>query len=151
MKVLIIEDDPTARLMLKSMLDKFGEVTESRTGGEGMQSFYSALSANSPYDLVCLDIGLPEMDGLDLLRFIRNVEGEKHGKRSVVIVISARNDSEAVENMLGLGADGYLVKPINRAQLLGQLNALGLRLNSPAEPPQKAPGSSDPEVSQPPV
>jgi two-component system chemotaxis response regulator CheY len=126
MRVLIIEDDSTARLMLKSILCKFADVTESTNGGEGLQAFYSALKDGQGFDLICLDIGLPDVQGNDLLRLIRLAEAEKRDKRSVVLVTSASNESPMIQQMLTLGADGYLVKPINRIKLIARLRELGL-------------------------
>jgi two-component system, chemotaxis family, chemotaxis protein CheY len=130
MRVLIIEDDPTARLMLKSILCKFADVTESTNGSEGMQAFYSALKDGSGFDLVCLDIGLPDVQGNDLLRLIREAEAEKLTKRSVVVVMTASHESEIIQEMLTLGADGYLVKPINRIKLIVRLRGLGLTVRA---------------------
>jgi|GEM_PF-867004 len=136
MRVLIVEDDPTARLMLKSMLIKIADVTESTTGNEGLQAFYSALKAGNHFDLICLDIGLPEIDGTDVLRLIRKAEAEKCAKKAVVLILSASSESESVQNMLALGADGYLVKPVDRAKLIARLRSLGVELSAPQDPPK---------------
>ena len=130
MHVLIIEDDPTARLMLKSILCKFADVTESPTGVEGLQAFYSAQKDGRGFDLICLDIGLPDVQGNDLLRLIRQAEAEKLDTRSVVLVMSASHDSPMIQQMLTLGADGYLVKPINRIKLIVRLRELGLTVQA---------------------
>jgi two-component system chemotaxis response regulator CheY len=130
MRVLIIEDDATARLMLRSILCKFADVTESTNGGEGMQAFHSALKDGCGFDLVCLDIGLPDVKGDDLLRLIREAEAEKLTKRSVVLVMTACHESEIIQKMLILGADGYLVKPVNRIKLIVRLRELGITVRA---------------------
>jgi two-component system chemotaxis response regulator CheY len=137
MRVLIVEDDPAAQLMLKSTLCKVADVTTSSTGTQGLQAFHSALKSGEYFDLVCLDIGLPEIDGKDLLRLIRKGEVEKSAKRSVVMIMSASNENDIVQETMDLGADGYLVKPVDRGALIARLKAIGVDLSVTDDQPRK--------------
>jgi two-component system chemotaxis response regulator CheY len=130
MRALIIEDDPTAQLVLKSILCNFADVTECTNGIEGLQAFYTALKGNTGFDLVCLDIGLPDVQGNDLLRLFRQAEVEKSTKQSVVLVMSACKEDRVIQEMLTLGANAYVLKPVNRVNLIVQLRGLGLTVRA---------------------
>jgi len=130
MRALIIEDDQATLAVLKSTLCKFADVTECRTGAEGLQAFHTALKDATGFDLVCLDIGLPDVQGTDLLRLFREAEAKQSARRSVVVVMSACNEDAVVLKMLTLGANGYVVKPVNRVQLIVRLRELGLTVRA---------------------
>lgn len=126
MRVLIIEDDSTAQFLLRNILCKFALVTECTNGGTGLQAFCSALKDGAGFDLVCLDIGLPDVQGYELLRLFRLAEAENSAKPSAIIVLSACHELPMIQKMLSLGADGYLAKPVNRVNLIVRLRELGL-------------------------
>jgi two-component system chemotaxis response regulator CheY len=130
MRVLTIEDDPTAQMVLKNILCKFADVTESANGEEGLQTFCAALKDGNGFDLVCLDIGLPDVQGNDLLRMLRKTEAENPAKPSVVLVMTASHEIQIVQKMITLGADGYFVKPVNRVKLVVRLRELGFAVRA---------------------
>ena len=107
MRVLIVEDDPGTRLVLRHLLERsFGcEVVEAASGREALVSIVQQLP-----DVVISDINMPEMDGRDLLRRLRATPGT----RTVpVVAISSNTDRLTVQTMVMLGIEDYLVKPIN--------------------------------------
>jgi two-component system, chemotaxis family, chemotaxis protein CheY len=130
MRVLTIEDDPTAQMMLKNILCKFADVTESANGEEGLQTFCAALKDGNGFDLVCLDIGLPDVQGNDLLQMLRKTETEKPTKPAVVLVMTASHEIQVIQKMITLGADGYFVKPVNRVKLIVRLRELGFAVRA---------------------
>lgn len=129
MKSLVVEDDFTSRLFLSEMLRSFGETHVAVNGREAVEEFSASLEAGTPYDLVCLDIMMPELDGQDTLRQIRALEEERGilvGRGTKVIMVSALGDSGNVLTAFREMCDGYLVKPISKDKLHRQLQSLEL-------------------------
>ena len=127
MKSLIVEDDLTTRTLLLRLLTPYGECHIAINGREAVATYGVALDAGQPYDLVCLDIMLPELDGHAALKEIRAMEevriaNSTHGAR--IIMISALDDMKNMSAAYQHLCDGYLVKPIDKTELLGLLNKL---------------------------
>jgi two-component system, chemotaxis family, chemotaxis protein CheY len=129
MKTLIVEDDFTSRLLLQSILKKWGEVHIAVNGKEAVEAAQSAINGGLPYELICLDIMMPEMDGQAALRAIRKAE-EDHGIMSSqgakIIMTTALSDMKNVHNAYHGLCDGYLVKPIEKSKLIENLKAFKL-------------------------
>ena len=115
MRVLVVEDDPTLQNGLQQILAAVGHQVEvSGDGGEA-----DALLATGSYDLVVLDLGLPGMDGLNVLKRLRA------RKQTVpVLVLSARDATEQRVAGLDQGADDYLTKPFELTELRARVRAL---------------------------
>ena len=129
MRALVIEDDFTSRRYLQRLLLKWGECDAAANGSEGVQAFWAALEEGRPYDLLCLDIMMPEMDGHEVLRIIRRMEkfsGKAGEQRSRVIITSALADGKNVAKAALEQCDAYLVKPIDGNKLCGHLRAFNL-------------------------
>lgn len=106
--ILIIEDDPLVRKTLASQLGKKGfEVTTADTGEGGVRSF----GESSP-DVVLLDLRLPDIDGLEVLREIK-----ERNRRAIILIMTAFDDMKTTVEAIKLGAFEYLVKPLNAAEL----------------------------------
>jgi two-component system chemotaxis response regulator CheY len=129
MKILIVEDDLPSRLLLKKMLQPYGECDVTVNGREAVDAIRMARNFKEPYDLICLDIMMPEMDGRTALKIIR-AEEESAGllpSQSVkVIMTTALRDIENVASAYRELCDAYLVKPIDRDKLVGLLRELSL-------------------------
>ncbi len=129
MKILIAEDDFTSRLLLQEILKNYGTCHVAVNGREAVTAACSARQANEPYDLICLDIMMPELDGHDALYQIRANE-EEHGvisnHGSKIMMITALSDIKNVHEAYNNLCDGYLTKPIRKADLLDQLRQLKL-------------------------
>lgn len=129
MKTLIVEDDVSSQDLLQALLSKYGECQIASTGREAVQAFRAAAEAGQGFDLVCMDILLPEMDGQTALRRIRALEearGVMPDASVKVIMTSALGDiAEVMRAFHGL-CDDYLVKPIDAARLFGHLKSCGL-------------------------
>jgi two-component system chemotaxis response regulator CheY len=129
MKTLIVEDDFTSRLLLQAILSPYGECHIAVNGREAIQAFQLANKEGHRYDLVCLDIMMPEMDGHAVLKDLRAAEeaqGILLGAGAKVIMTTALADSNNVFSAFRETCDGYQFKPIDKAKLLGQLASLGL-------------------------
>ncbi len=129
MKTLIVEDDFTSRLLLQGILQAFGETHISVNGKEAIEAVHIALDAGKPYNLICLDIMMPEMDGQTALKNIRNLE-EKAGILAScgakIIMTTALDDKKNIMSAFKEQCDAYIVKPIDREKLEHQIRALGL-------------------------
>jgi len=129
MKTLIVEDDFTSRLLLQELLKSYGPVHIAVNGNEALDAVQSALEADEPYDLICLDIMMPEMDGQEALRKIRSTEEARgifssEGSKIMMTTVMAdlKNVSTAYMNL----CDAYLTKPICKSELGQELRTLKL-------------------------
>jgi two-component system, chemotaxis family, chemotaxis protein CheY len=129
MKALIVEDDFTSRLLLQKLLAPYGESHIAVNGKEAIDAYRQAVILEEPYDLICLDIMMPEMDGITALREIRLAEtsqGLLEGEGARVVMVTALKDMKNVSTAYNEFCDGYLVKPIDRAKLIETLTEFGL-------------------------
>ena len=130
MKTLIVEDNFTNRVLLQEYLKGYGPLHIAVNGKEAIEAVRIALvEADEPYDLICLDIIMPEMDGQEALRQIRLLEedmGIKSFDGAKILMTSALKDVKNVMTAYKQLADGYLAKPIRKAELVEELEKLGL-------------------------
>jgi two-component system, OmpR family, KDP operon response regulator KdpE len=124
-RILIVEDDPALRNSIRSILERNGH--EPRTAGDGAAGARE-LETGGPFDIVLLDIGLPFVDGWEILE---QLEGRRMPS---VIVISARGGEQDKVRALDMGADDYLAKPFGADELLARIRAV-LRRVHPAPGP----------------
>jgi two-component system KDP operon response regulator KdpE len=121
--VMIIEDDPRIREAVARTLDELGHAVRSASAGMvGLQQV-----VDEPPDVVILDLGLPDIDGREVLRMLRAVSSVP------VIVATARDDESDIVSSLDAGADDYVVKPYSATQLDARIRAV-LRRGSAAQP-----------------
>ena len=115
MKVLVAEHDMASGKFLTKLLSKYGQVDLARDGIEAVDNFVKAASENSKYDLVCLDIMMPKIDGYKALESIRNAErklGIPRISRCKIIMISAL-DEGFDSSYASDDYDEYICKPID--------------------------------------
>ena len=113
-KVLIIEDEEVLRQNLRDILDLEGyEVKVAPNGMDGIELY----NIEQP-DLVLCDIKMPKMDGFDVLKTIRDLPG---GLTTAFIFLSAKVEHDDIRSGMNLGADDYLLKPVNRKDLLSAI------------------------------
>ena len=120
LRVLLAEDDFACRLLLQTFLSRYGECHIAVNGKEAVQAFSDALNREQRYHLVCMDIMMPEMDGNEAVRKIREIEEDK-GIRSTagarIFMTTALSDIRDVFRSFKELCDAYLVKPIDLNQL----------------------------------
>jgi two-component system chemotaxis response regulator CheY len=128
MKTLIVDDDFTNRLLLQTFLGRYGECHIAVNGREALEAVLAARVSGHKYDLICLDIMMPEMDGHTALRAIREDEANSgiFSKGVKVIMTTALGEVKDVVTAFQGLCDAYLVKPINTARLLEELKGFGL-------------------------
>jgi two-component system chemotaxis response regulator CheY len=131
MRALIVEDDFLSRLVLQKILSRFANCDLAMNGKEAVQAFSISITENNPYDLICLDIMMPEMDGIEALKIIRQLEKDRNvnPKDEIKIIMTTALDTpkEIIESYYKGGCTSYLVKPIEINKLLETVSDLGLR------------------------
>lgn len=129
MKVLIAEDDMASRKFLYKFLLPYGECDVTVDGIEAIDAFLLAWDEGRPYDLICLDIMMPKVDGLKALKIIRELEqnkGIEGEQRAKIIMTTALNDQPTVLNSFEDGCQAYAAKPIDTVKLTEVMKRLGL-------------------------
>ena len=129
MKILLAEDDFATRKFMMNFLSKYGECDVTVDGMEAVDAFMMALEDGEPYDLICLDIMMPVMDGYQALVGIRNLEKERgisEDNAVKVIMTTALNEERNVNMAFELGCTVYSGKPIDQEKFEQVLTKLEL-------------------------
>jgi two-component system KDP operon response regulator KdpE len=126
--ILLIDDElPIRRFLRPSLTGEGYRLQEAETGDQGLR-----LAAQQPPDLVLLDLGLPDMDGQEVLRRLRE------WLEAPVIVLSVRDQEQQKIQALDNGADDYLTKPFNTGELLARIRVALRHARSPTPPNQES-------------
>jgi len=130
MKCLVVEDDLVCSKVYQSYLSDLGACSQAGDGRRAVDAFRQALESNEPFDLICLDIMMPEMNGHEALQLIRDLE-KQHGIDGLtagvkVIIVTALDESDQRQKAFTAGCNAYLVKPIARRKLFSEIGRLGL-------------------------
>jgi len=124
MRVLLVEDDPTTQQSIEMMLESAGMVVDATDLGEdGLE-----IGKLYDYDIIVLDLMLPDINGMEVLRRLRDARVE-----TPVLILSGLTESENKIKGLGTGADDYLTKPFNKAELLARIQAIVRRSQGHAQ------------------
>jgi two-component system chemotaxis response regulator CheY len=129
MKILIAEDDFASRKFLRKFLTEYGDCDLVVDGMEAIDAFMMANKMNEPYNLICLDIMMPKVDGIKVLKTVREMESQNgiSPENAVkIIMTSALNQSEIVHDSFNAGSEGYVVKPLNTQGFIDLLHKLKL-------------------------
>ena len=129
MKILIAEDDRVSRTFLQKFMQGYGEVEVAVDGMEAVDMYMDSIKKNDRYDLLCLDIMMPKVDGLKVLKVIRQIEkqqnipAEEHLK---IIMMTALADVGYVDEAFRQGCDAYASKPVDTEKVQEVMIKLGL-------------------------
>jgi two-component system chemotaxis response regulator CheY len=130
MKCLIVDDDELGRELIAEYLRGQASFDMAVNGREAVEKYEAAHDSGAPYDLIILDIVMPEMNGHEAAKAIRRMEQEKDTKpeqRVNIIVLSALNTpKDVIETYVSAQSSAHLIKPVTREKLLLTLNKLGL-------------------------
>ena len=119
MRILIAEDDFNSRLFMEKYLSRYGQCDVAINGIQALECAKDAMDQGTCYNLICLDIMMPKIDGIEALKTIRELEEKvltKDMKPSIIFMISALNDEESKRKAYEAGCQAYAWKPIDIAQ-----------------------------------
>lgn len=118
MNVLVIDDDPTVRTLVRAVLEKNGnQVAQAESAKEGEELIFG-----NNYDVIILDLGLPDGDGFEICKDIRDRD-----ITTPVLILSAEHETDVKIKCLKVGADDYLTKPFNPEELMARIEAVTRR------------------------
>ncbi len=130
MRALIVEDDVTSRKILENVLTRYGTCDFAVNGVEAVAAFRRALDETRPFDLICMDIMMPEMSGQEALRQIRGIEKEAGVNVSdqvmVFMTTALAETKEVIDALYKGGASAYFVKPIQIDNFINELKSSNL-------------------------
>jgi CheY-like chemotaxis protein len=122
LSVLVAEDNEINALLMRSLLTRLGHRAVITTDGEAaLESWLSAESAGSPYDLVLMDIQMPRLDGIETTKRIRARETAQPGRHTPILALTANTLVEDRYACFEAGMDGFLIKPLDREKLADAL------------------------------
>ena len=134
MKILIVDDDFICRKVLSRILDNYGAVDIASDGDEALCAVELALSEEDPYDLICLDLCMPKLPGLEALEKIRKIENDSGimlGQGSKIIITTSLKDATTLMAAFRGGCESYVTKPLSKTKVIGELVKLGLVKKGP--------------------
>jgi len=129
MRILIAEDDLISRKFLFKFLNRYGECDLVVDGLEALDAVLLSIKEESPYNLICLDIMMPKLDGVKVLKSIRDLELQKGilpSERAKIIMTTALSETQYVQKAFDIGCDAYAAKPIDTDKLIDVLQKFGL-------------------------
>ncbi len=124
MKILIVDDDSTSRLLLQGILKKYCTSDIAVNGREAVAAVETALAASEPYNLICMDILMPEMNGSEAVYKIRQIEQLRNipkETRVKIMMVTTKADKDTIISCIKLGADDYIVKPFDGEKILQKI------------------------------
>ena len=135
LRVLIIDDDPVACEHAQLILDEVGIASDAcNSGREGYDLLQLAQARQTPYNLILVDLRMPEQDGVEVTRTIR----EKYDDRSAIIILTAYSWDDIIEDALDAGVDSFLAKPLFASNVLQEFKKAINSKNTTRTEPQKA-------------
>ncbi len=129
MRTLVVEDNVINSKYMFNLLKPYGEVDIAESGLVAVEMFAKSMQNSNRYDLICLDVMMPEMDGQETLQRIRTLEAENgiHGLDGVkIIMTTAMDDKRTILQSFKGGCESFLIKPIDKKSLLDELVKLSL-------------------------
>jgi len=116
MKILIVDDDKVCQKIMDVTLRQYGECSIANDGIQAIKAVEQSYTQSSPFDIICLDVMMPGMDGHQVLSKIRDIE-EQHGillgHGSKIIMATALSGKDSIMESFRSSCDGYIVKPVN--------------------------------------
>ena len=140
MKTLIVDDERVSRTKLKLIMENFGQCEAVELGKDALAVFHHAHFINKPFNLIMLDINLPEMDGIMILSEIRRAEKYLNipkNQQAIILMVTSYGDKDRIVACAQSGCDDFIVKPFNDDIIRQKLNKLGLIDPQPTLPPEK--------------
>jgi len=154
MKILVVDDEVVSRKKMKMIMDGLGECEAVECGNDAITAYQNAWEKWSPFDLITLDISMPDMNGTEVLSTIRKIETQKDipdHRRVKVFMVTSHSDRETIITCVQAGCDDFITKPFNRDTVFKKLQEKGFReqikeaRNEDADISSGIKGSADPK------
>ncbi len=130
MKILVVDDEFVSLSKLSLLLSGFGQCDAATHGGQALEKFKLAHQEGSPYDLVTLDVDMPDMSGQQVVEAIRNWETDQgirsHQGEAKILMVTGMTDGKNIMSAFRKGCEGYIPKPFNKADIEKALGEIGL-------------------------
>ncbi len=129
MRVLIVEDDFVSRTYMMKLMSKYGDCDITVNGTEAVEAFRDALDTENRYDLICMDIMMPDVDGFEALKNIRDIEKKcnvPEESAAKIIMTTALHEGRKVRKAFQLGCNAYAGKPIDAEKFVNALKKMEL-------------------------
>jgi two-component system chemotaxis response regulator CheY len=133
MKILIADDEQTTRIIMEKTLSAYGDCDVVNNGLEAVDAYSESIRSGQRYDLVCLDIMMPIMDGHEVIRQIRKREkdaGLTKTDQAKIIMATSLRDAENIMTAMRAKANAYIVKPISVDKILKRLADIGIQVEA---------------------
>jgi putative nucleotidyltransferase with HDIG domain len=130
MRILVVDDELVSRMKLQKILSSLGECEAVGGGKVAIAVFEKALKENAPFDLVTLDIVMPEVDGTEALVELRELETEyglPEKERAVIMMVTSHRDKDNIVTAISAGCDNYIVKPFDKKTIFEKLKSSRLK------------------------
>ncbi len=128
MKILVVDDEIISRKKMMQIVSKFGSCEGVENGKAALSVLQTSLETWKPYDLITLDVSMPDIDGTEILTTIRALEEERgldEDERAKILMVTSHSDTETVKACLGK-CNGYVIKPFNKEMMVDKMKKIGL-------------------------
>jgi len=129
MKVLVVDDELVSRKKMEKIMTAFGQCVAVENGADALKAVEEGIGKGEPFDLITLDVSMPEMDGTEVMYEIRVIEEQKNipkENRSKVLMVTGQSDKDTVITCVQAGCDGYVVKPFDSAIMAEKIKQIGI-------------------------
>jgi two-component system, chemotaxis family, chemotaxis protein CheY len=130
LKILLADVSMTSRLALDHIFEKYGHCDAAEDGMDCVKAFTLALELGMPYDLVCIDLMLPRIGGIDAIKMMRKIEREMGvltaDSVKIIVITAVVNPAYIFEACYRGGANQYLYKPVEKKKILEEMTKFGL-------------------------
>jgi two-component system chemotaxis response regulator CheY len=126
-KILIVEDDMVSRKFLSKFLSRYGDCDLVVDGLEAIDAYLLSFKDGSTYDLICLDVMMPKIDGIKVLKTIRDLEsqnGMNEDQRAKIIMTTVLGETQVVQSAFDFGCNAYASKPIDMEKFVKVLEKI---------------------------
>jgi len=134
MRILIVDDELVSRMKMRKILESIGTCETGRNGMQAIAAFRVALESRQPFDLITLDIEMPEMDGTEVLCKIKDIENQgtdPKGEPVKILMVTSQSDKRNVLTCIQAGCDNYIIKPFDKKKVFKKLQEMGFQVSLP--------------------
>lgn len=131
MKTLVVDDELVSRKKMEAIVKNFGDCVTATSGKSAIVAFSKAWHEKAPFDLMTLDVSMPDINGMEVLARIREIENESKiapDKRMKIIMVTSKSDNATVLSCLNSGCNEYIVKPFDMDTIQKKIEKLGFSI-----------------------